>query len=460
MKDEEAVRKRLSSLFDGMMKAAYNNGGSELSIEILADPQVREFIDAHAGILDSSFERTSMSEAMRRRLQRSDFIFSGMKTFHELNEAFPSMLDENGERKSFERFLNDVRSIDETYNANYLRAEYNFVSASAEMAAKWEEFAEDGDRYNLQYRTQKDDKVRPEHAALDGVTLPPSDSFWEEFYPPNGWNCRCTVVQVRKSKYPATDHDEAMTLGDVALQRDTKGMFRFNAGAEESTVPDYNPYTISKCKNCDIAKDKGLLSHTSPPDNDVCAACRWIHKCEYRDSLTKKGTKISPEEKDAILCKPYDEQFLSEYKGECGMVYQHLLHCIGNVDREYVFDVAKAFADTEGDCWINPEIRSSSIYRRAFYSDLPEDAKCNPDIRTALYGYVDVKSPHSQENCGKNATHASMKQQSCVCLTNHRMEITEEQILHRTQLIWKDPNYTHDYVFWLIDGVLRKYKRP
>ena len=172
MKDEEAVRKRLSSLFDGMMKAAYNNGGSELSIEILADPQVREFIDAHAGILDSSFERTSMSEAMRRRLQRSDFIFSGMKTFHELNEAFPSMLDENGERKSFERFLNDVRSIDETYNANYLRAEYNFVSASAEMAAKWEEFAEDGDRYNLQYRTQKDDKVRPEHAALDGDSPP------------------------------------------------------------------------------------------------------------------------------------------------------------------------------------------------------------------------------------------------------------------------------------------------
>lgn len=298
MKNEEAIKKRLSSLFDGMMKAAYNNGGSELSIEILADPQVREFIDAHAGVLDSSFERTSMSDAMRRRLQRSDFIFSGMKTFHELNEAFPSMLDENGERKPFERFLNDVRSIDETYNANYLRAEYNFVSASAEMAAKWEEFAEDGDRYNLQYRTQKDDKVRPEHAALDGVTLPPSDSFWEEFYPPNGWNCRCTVVQVRKSKYPATDHDEAMTLGDVALQRDTKGMFRFNAGAEESTVPDYNPYTISKCKNCNLAKGKGILGRQTPPDNQLCSACRFLHQCAdssgcYYDETFGKRLRIS-----------------------------------------------------------------------------------------------------------------------------------------------------------------------
>lgn len=278
---EDEIRKQLSVLFDGMMRAAYNNAGAQLSVEILADPQVREFIDAHAAVLDSSFERTPMSEALRRSLQRSDFIFSGMKTFHELNEAFPSMLDDNGARKPFERFLNDVRSIDRTYNSNYLRAEYNFVSASAEMAAKWEEFERDGDRYNLQYRTQKDDRVRPQHAALDGVTLPPSDSFWTEFFPPNGWNCRCTVVQVRKSKYPATDHDEAMSLGDAALQKDTKGMFRFNPGIEQSTVPDYNPYTLSRCRSCEVPKNKDLLSRVAPPDNEVCAACRFLHGCEH-----------------------------------------------------------------------------------------------------------------------------------------------------------------------------------
>lgn len=30
---------------------------------------------------------------------------------------------------------------------------------------------EDGDRYNLQYRTANDGKVRPEHAAMHGITL-------------------------------------------------------------------------------------------------------------------------------------------------------------------------------------------------------------------------------------------------------------------------------------------------
>lgn len=259
------------------MQTLYKVEGAQFRIEILETPKIQNFIEAHAAALDSSFEKVAMSDTMRKRLQRSDYIFSGMKTFHELNEAFPSLLDENGNRKSFEQFLNDVQSIDSTYNRNYLRAEYNFVQASAQMAAKWEGFMQDGDRYNLQYRTAGDDKVRPEHAALDRVTLPITDPFWEEYYPPNGWNCRCTVVQVRKSKYSVTPHDEAMALGEEATGKDTKGIFRFNAGLEQKSVPDYNPYTIRRCRDCDIAKGKTKLAFI--PDNELCAACRLLHKC-------------------------------------------------------------------------------------------------------------------------------------------------------------------------------------
>lgn len=284
---EEEIRRRLSSLFDGMMQTLYSLGGSEFRIGILAKPEVQEFIEVHAGVLDSGFSRVEMSEAMRRRLTRSDYIFSGMKTFHELNEAFPSLLDENGNRKPFEQFLNDVRKIDSTYNGNYLRAEYNFVQSSAEMAAKWEQFTGDGDRYNLQYRTAADGKVRPTHAALHGVTLPITDPFWEEYYPPNGWNCRCTVVQVRKSKYPETPHDEAMALGEEALQKDSKGIFHFNAGKEQKSVPDYNPYTIRRCRDCDVAKGKLKLAFV--PDNELCAACEILHKCAGDREKTQRA---------------------------------------------------------------------------------------------------------------------------------------------------------------------------
>ena len=109
------------------------------------------------------------------------------------------------------------------------------------MAAKWENFMQDGDRYNLQYRTAGDKKVRPTHAALNRVTLPITDTFWEEFYPPNGWNCRCTVVQVLKDKYPVTPHDEAMALGEEATGKDTKGIFRFNAGKQQKNRARLQP---------------------------------------------------------------------------------------------------------------------------------------------------------------------------------------------------------------------------
>lgn len=276
-KQWQEIKSRLTGKFNKMMKGLFRQKGAQLDINILASDEAQEFITTHAGILDGGFRKVEMSDKMRERLTRSNYIFSGIKTFHELNEAFPSMLDENGNKKPFERFLNDVRKINDTYNANYLHAEYNFVQASATMAAKWEQFSEDGDRYYLQYRTAKDDKVRPEHAALDGVTLPMSDSFWETYYPPNGWNCRCTVVQVRKQKYPATEHAEAMSRGEEAMNGERYNIFRFNSGKQGKTMPDYNPYTIKRCNDCDVAKGKLKLGFV--PENEVCASCIKTHEC-------------------------------------------------------------------------------------------------------------------------------------------------------------------------------------
>lgn len=287
-----------------MMRVLHREKGAMLRIGILREPDVQAFIEAHTDALDASMSAAPLSPVMRERLSQSNYVFSGIKTFHELNEAFPSLVDANGERKPFERFLNDVRKVDETYNRNYLRAEYNFVSASSQMAARWEQFAADGDDYNLQYRTAGDDLVRPEHAALHGVTLPPSDPFWQVYYPPNGWNCRCTVVQVRKEKYPVTDHNEAITRGEQALRGDKKGMFRFNSGLQGKSVPDYNPYTISRCRDCDIANGKINLEFV--PNNEVCSACRFVRECAENRTKTRA----------AILRKHYIDKEMAPLLGK------------------------------------------------------------------------------------------------------------------------------------------------
>lgn len=277
--------------FGRMMEALFHEDGASLRIELLDHPEVAKFTESHAQVMDNAFMQVEMSETMRNRLKESDYIFSGIKTFHELNEAFPSLLDENGNRKPFNQFLNDVQKIDSTYNKAYLNAEYNHAQASAEMAARWEDFEEDGDEYNLQYRTAGDDKVRPEHAALHGVTLPMSDPFWDEYYPPNGWNCRCTVVQVLKDKYPVTDRGEALRCGHEALAKDTKGIFHFNPGKQAKTFPDYNAYTLSRCNTCTrkLELAKGVA------ENELCQACLFVRTCSDARSFypdTEQGHRL------------------------------------------------------------------------------------------------------------------------------------------------------------------------
>jgi len=78
----------------------------------------------------------------------------------------------------------------------------NAVRTQAQItynAAKYKEEQEDYIQeilWGYKYVTTGDDRVRPEHARLEGVTLPKDDPFWQRYYPPNGWSCRCQVIPV------------------------------------------------------------------------------------------------------------------------------------------------------------------------------------------------------------------------------------------------------------------------
>ncbi len=189
-----------------------------------------------------------------------------------MKEASAMLLDENGNIKPFNQYLNDVKKVNETYNHNYLRTEYDLVVNSANAAAAWEDAQnDDGGRYVLQYRTAGDNKVREEHAKLDGTTLPVSDSFWDLFYPPNGWNCRCKAQKVRASKYPLSDSQQAMQEAAHATNTKSGKMFRFNPGKQKSLFPKHNSYTIAKCSTCDKN-----IKLAKVPSNELCAACPII----------------------------------------------------------------------------------------------------------------------------------------------------------------------------------------
>jgi len=71
---------------------------------------------------------------------------------------------------------------------------FNVNMRSATMAGRWAQLQQNKtNRPYLQYRTAGDARVRPQHRAWQGITRHIDDPFWLSHYPPNGWNCRCTV---------------------------------------------------------------------------------------------------------------------------------------------------------------------------------------------------------------------------------------------------------------------------
>ncbi|WP_418313483.1 phage minor head protein [Porphyromonas sp.] len=213
--------------------------------EMLRERPIRRLISETAGVylqaLDDKSIQYEIPAEMRQSLEQDIFVFSGFKTYHQLKEASELLRDSQGRVKSFNQFYQDVSAIRNKYNRNWLHAEYNFAVSSAQMASHWAEYQQDEEMANLQYRTALDDKVRPEHAALEGVTLPMSDPFWDTAFPPNGWNCRCHVIPVLKEDFPLSNSQRAQDAFDDMTQGKAS-IFRYNPGKEGVIFPPHHPY--------------------------------------------------------------------------------------------------------------------------------------------------------------------------------------------------------------------------
>lgn len=282
-----------SAVFERAAEWVREKGG--FSPEMLTQQPARDVIAETFRILDSAISgnvSTDMPDNLTGLLENNAFIFSGLKTFHSLNEVGLSLIGEDGGIKPFEKFHEDVVKIDAKYNRNYLYAEYNHAVASSQMASKWHDFEQDGDRYDLQYRTANDDKVRPDHQRLHNITLPPNDPFWLSFLPPNDWNCRCTVVQVRRGKYPTSDSAKAIEIGEEITEAPKKRIFRFNPGKDLKIFPDKHPYSKAPETVKKIVAE--LAEEIKTPEQAV----KFIQESETRRAWFERGFKALELEKN------------------------------------------------------------------------------------------------------------------------------------------------------------------
>ena len=89
-----------------------------------------------------------------------------------------------------EESLLDYETICEQYNLTYAEAENEQVLFAAKMAAWW--MAVNAESV-ITYMTQGDERVRPWHLSLEGVSYRKSE-FPAELIPPIEWGCRCYLI--------------------------------------------------------------------------------------------------------------------------------------------------------------------------------------------------------------------------------------------------------------------------
>ncbi len=140
-------------------------------------------------------------------------IFSGAKTYQQARDMSELVFSADGFKRSFTDFKKDAKNVFDTYNKNWMRTEYDTAVTSAQTATQWRQISEDAEALPyLKYVTAGDERVRHDHRAWNGITLPVNHKFWDTHYPPNGWNCRCMVVQLDDNDRVKLTPDETLDI--------------------------------------------------------------------------------------------------------------------------------------------------------------------------------------------------------------------------------------------------------
>lgn len=128
------------------------------------------------------------------RLSVKAFAVSGITKMDALETIYKAMEKALTDGESFGDFKRRIKEhvTAQSWSRRRVEGIYRTNIQTAYNSGHWARYRKDGVEV-LVYDAVGDSRTRPTHAALDGKAFSINDKFWDEWYPPNGFGCRCTT---------------------------------------------------------------------------------------------------------------------------------------------------------------------------------------------------------------------------------------------------------------------------
>lgn len=210
----------------------------KLAIEFLKGKKANVARFNEQGFLDSARARATVI-ANLSSLEMTNDLYQSLieaktqgKTFAEWKTGMLAVFKQKG-WLSYDKELKDYLIADPKTGEYFgtprrLGLIYRTNMQAAYSAQRYQQLRENADnRPYWQYSSVNDSRTRPSHSAMHGLIFRYDDPFWATFYPPNGFNCRCTVIalserEIQRKQAIVSDGEQRL-VSDVMRSNDNSG---------------------------------------------------------------------------------------------------------------------------------------------------------------------------------------------------------------------------------------------
>lgn len=199
---------------------------------------------------------------------------------------------------------------------------YRTNMQQAMSASRYQQYIENAEnRPYWQYSAILDSRTRPSHSDLHGKVFRYDDPFWATFFPPNGFNCRCTV--------------KALSARDV--KRDKLAIIQGDELLEQAFYPETPTYAKKPTTAFSLGNGRKLVADRGF-DYNVGRTVYKPNLDNYPQALAYQFTKVEMQGGEFAVAYEQIEQAIIDVKQGAGKLKEKEMVAVRNqLSRNFLF---------------------------------------------------------------------------------------------------------------------------